>query len=270
MVAPIVSELQPRGGNGDPFLDVQDVRVRFGGVVALDGPSFDVAQGQVCGLIGPNGAGKTTLFNCVSRIYVPNSGSIRFRGEDLSKVARSEIVGRGIARTFQNVALYSGLTVVENVMMGAHHRMKGGFLGAVFRTPAVVKADAALRADAIAALDELGLADTRDKLPSELPFGTLKRIELARAIVSRPQLLMLDEPANGLMHQEVMALCDLLLELKARHDLTILLVEHHMGMVSAITQKVVVLDLGRKLTEGTAAEVRKDPRVVEAYLGKAA
>jgi branched-chain amino acid transport system ATP-binding protein len=236
------------------LLSVHHLTRRFGGVVALDDVSFDVAQGQILGLIGPNGAGKTTAFNVITRLYKPDSGEVLYDGKDLLKVAPYDVVRQGIARTFQNIALFSQMTVLENVLVGAHSRTDW------FR-----ETDGRERAQEMLELVDLsGLAGHR---ASSLPYPTLKRIELARALVSEPRLLLLDEPAGGLSHEEVAAFGDFLLEIRERLDLTVLLVEHHMGLVMRVSETVHVLDFGKTIARGTPDEVRGDPAVIEAYLG---
>jgi branched-chain amino acid transport system ATP-binding protein len=249
------------------LLELDQVVVRFGGVLALDGPTFSVEEGEVCGLIGPNGAGKTTLFNCVSRLYTPVSGSIRFDGEDLLRLRPDQIAGLGIARTFQNLALVPGLSVRENVMVGAHHRGRTGFVSAALALPRRRSEERELREETDDLLERLGLADVADRPTAGLPYGTLKRIELARALCQRPRLLMLDEPASGLAHSEVEQLRELILGLRDELGLTVLLVEHHMGMVMPISDRVVVLDFGRKIADGPPDEVQREEAVIAAYLG---
>ena len=248
----------------DAALTVTDLVVRFGGVTALAGVSFTVPRGKVCGLIGPNGAGKTTLFDCVSRLTRPKSGRIDLAGRDLLALPAHRVAELGVARTFQHLGLVPSLSVRDNVMLGAQGAGIG-FLPAALRLPGIRSRERQLRERADAVLDRLALAGIAARPAAGLPYGTLKRIELARALAAEPDLLMLDEPASGLSHEEVDELAGVIEDVRA--DMTVLLVEHHMGMVMRLSDTVVVLDFGRVVATGTPAQVSEDPAVLAAYLG---
>jgi len=236
------------------FLTIDALTVRFGGITALSDVSFAVEQGRITGLIGPNGAGKTTCFNCITRLYTPASGSITFGGDDLLRHSAREIVRVGIARTFQNGALFGNMSVLDNVLVGLHHRRLG---------------ESAAVAEARELLAYLELADLAAEPVSSLPYGTRKSVELARALASKPRLLLLDEPAAGLNHGEVESLGSTIEKLRDDFGVTILMVEHHMVLVMRVSNHIVVLDSGRKLAEGGPEAIQNDSSVIEAYLGVA-
>ncbi|GLW66494.1 ABC transporter ATP-binding protein [Actinomadura rubrobrunea] len=251
----------------DPdLLRLRDVTVRFGGLVALDAVSLSVPPGRVTGVIGPNGAGKTTLFNVVCGFVRPQAGELRWRGRVLSRHRPHDLARLGIARTLQGVGLFPGLTVLENVMVGADRHARAGFLADLLALPRADRDERALRERALARLESLGVAEVADRLPGELSYGVCKRVALARALVGDPDLLLLDEPAAGLSAGEIAELAELIRGL--RDDLAVVLVEHHMDLVMDVCDRVLVLDFGKVIAHGTPAEVRDDPAVVAAYLGE--
>jgi branched-chain amino acid transport system ATP-binding protein len=252
------------------ILEVSDISVRFGGVTALDGISFAVSAGDICGIIGPNGAGKTTLFNCLSRIYQPNSGTISFKGHALLDLPRQRMASLGIGRTFQNLALFKTMTVRQNIMVGGHSRSSGGFVAAAFQGRKFRAAETVLARHADELIDKLGLTALADHPIDGLTFATQKRVELARALAANPDLLLLDEPAGGLNHEEVEDLRALITSIRDQFGLTILLVEHHMNLVMRVSNQVIAIDFGQIIANGNPAEIQSDENVLRAYLGTSA
>lgn len=249
------------------ILAVRDISVTFGGVIALDNVTFDVEHSQICGLIGPNGAGKTTLFNCLSRLYTPSNGTIVFDGHAILSMPANRIAAIGIGRTFQNLALFNSMTVRENALTGAHCLMRSGFVSDAIRLPFVAREERKFARIADELISFLDLDGVRDVPVAQLPFGTRKRVEMARALATNPKLLLLDEPAAGLNHEEVDNLMTVILSLRERYKISVLLVEHHMNLVMRVSDKVVALNFGRKISDGTPETVRADPDVIRAYLG---
>ncbi|HET7409805.1 MAG TPA: ABC transporter ATP-binding protein [Paracoccaceae bacterium] len=250
-----------------PVIAVRDVSVRFGGVVALDGVGFEIREGEILGLIGPNGAGKTTLFNCLGRLYTPSAGAIEFRGRSILDQPAHRIAGLGIGRTFQNVASFGTLSVRDNIRIGAHSVSRSDPVSDALRLPWVRRHERRTAGTADELIRWLRLEDVADQPVAGLPFGTQKRVELARALATGPRLLLLDEPAGGLNHEEVHELGSLIRRIRDERGITVLLVEHHMALVMSVSDRVVVLNFGRKIAEGTPEEVQQNAEVVHAYLG---
>jgi branched-chain amino acid transport system ATP-binding protein len=250
-----------------PLIDVREVSVRFGGIVALDRVSFTIAEGNLLGLIGPNGAGKTTLFNCFSRLYTPVSGDILFEGRSILSRPPHRIAEIGIGRTFQNLALFRTMSVLDNVRVGSHPLGRTDFMSNALKLPWTSREEQSLADIAWELIEFLDLADVAHRRAADLPFGLQKRVELARALAARPKLLLLDEPAGGLNHTEIHGLGQLIKRIRDERNMTVLLVEHHMSMVMSICDKVVALDFGKKIAEGTPAQVQANDDVIRAYLG---